>query len=155
MVSTAAGLDTKRGDRVNVTAVDFLPGAETLEPAPSPGLMELLIQQSGAYLKAMATIVGALLIVWLGLRPIGRQLLLPPPGPAVAALESPGQPLLEESGLETLLPMANALPELAGFALSGPPSEDEAEPSPLDKMVSGKEEQVATLLKQLLKGART
>ncbi len=155
MVSTAAGLDSKRGDRVNVTAVDFLPGAEVLEPAPAPGLAELVVQQSGAYLKAISTIVAALLIVWLGLRPIGRQLLLPPPEPAVAALESEGQAMLEQRGMEALAPMAGALPELAGFALGEPQLEDEGEASQLDKIVSGKEEQVATLLKQLLRGARS
>jgi len=155
MVSTAAGIDNKRGDRVNVTAVDFLPGAETLEPSPAPAIIDLVIQQSGAYLKALATIVAALIIVWFGLRPIGRQLLLPPPEPAVAAIASGGGLSIGDASLDALPPMANALPELPGLALAGPPFEDEGEASPLDKMVSGKEEQVAILLKQLLKGARS
>ena len=156
IVSTAAGVEEKRGDRVTVAAVDFLPGSETLEPSPTPGLFEVIAQQSGAYMKAFATIIAAFVITILGLRPIARTLLVPasltPNALAIEGnrLESVARATNPEFGMSSNqeLTLASAFPALAGQRPIDPAQ------SALDEFVMGQEEQAAAVLKQWLKGAR-
>lgn len=151
IVATAAGVDEKRGDRVTIAAVDFLPGSEALEPAPSPGIVELLAQQSGSYLKSIAIVVAALLIVWLGLRPIGQQLLLASPSGGAASLNGDVLPPIEMNTMGAIPSLANS--DFSGGGMMGAGS-GMPELNMLDQLVMGKEEQAAIVLKQLLKGGR-
>lgn len=90
VVSTAAGVDAKRGDRVTVAAVDFVTDTERLEPVPSVGVVEELLRQSGSFINAAAIIIVTVLLLLLGLRPALRALATP------EALEAPQRPLALE-----------------------------------------------------------
>jgi flagellar M-ring protein FliF len=94
VVSTAAGIDTKRGDKITVAAVDFVTTSEKLEPVPSVGIVEQLMQQAGSIINALAVVVASFLLLWFGLRPAVRVLMTPTApelaGEELLALESIG-----------------------------------------------------------------
>ena len=83
LVASATGADLKRGDRITVAAVEFLPNSEALQPIPSAGITERLFDQMGAFVKALAVIAATIILVWFGLRPATR-MLLQAPAPQVA-----------------------------------------------------------------------
>ena len=79
LASEAAGLDKTRGDTIKVAVVDFADASKDMEPAPGPGIVELLERQLGTILSALAILaVGALLILF-GVRPLTNALLAAPP----------------------------------------------------------------------------
>jgi flagellar M-ring protein FliF len=78
LVASATGADQKRGDRITVAAVEFLPRSDMLEPVPSASITELLFDHMGAFVKALAIIVATIILVWFGLRPATRMLLEAP-----------------------------------------------------------------------------
>ena len=95
LAAEAAGLDKARGDTIKVAVVDFADASKDMEPAPGPGLVELLERQLGAIIAALALLaVGALLILF-AVRPLTKALLAAPtevgaaPEAAPAALEGP------------------------------------------------------------------
>lgn len=74
LVATAAGIDTKRGDVVNVTAVDFMASAGVdMKPAATP-VGDLIFGQIGTLVNAATLLGGIALILWFGVRPLLRQL---------------------------------------------------------------------------------
>jgi flagellar M-ring protein FliF len=75
LVGTAAGIDPKRGDRVTVAAVDFVTGADALEPIPSAGIVEQAMQHMGSVIRGAVILVATFLLVWFGLRPIAQSML--------------------------------------------------------------------------------
>ncbi|MFZ4807693.1 MAG: flagellar basal-body MS-ring/collar protein FliF [Hyphomicrobiaceae bacterium] len=75
IVGTAAGIDAKRGDRVSVAAVDFVSGAEALEPAAPVGIVEQLLGHTSAAIKGLTILVATFLLVWFGLRPIAKTMM--------------------------------------------------------------------------------
>lgn len=77
LVATAAGIDTKRGDVINVTAVDFT-DASGADMAPvSKPVSDVLLGQLGTLVNA-ATLLGVVgLILWFGVRPLLRQIAPP------------------------------------------------------------------------------
>ena len=109
IVNTAAGIDTTRGDQVNVTTMDFIETA-LLDDAAGPGIMETLTRNIGGIINALAFIVVAFLIVWMGFRPLAKSM-----GSGAMAAPSPGEALPGESaGLE--------LPDFAPSSIDGPGS---------------------------------
>ena len=75
VVATAAGLDTTRGDGINVTVMDFMENQILSDAASSgPGIMELLTRNLGGIINSIAFIVVAFLIVWLGFRPLAKSM---------------------------------------------------------------------------------
>lgn len=78
IVASAAGVKKERGDTVKVSAVDFAEAGKELEPVGGPGLVELMLRQSGAAALALAAIAATALLVWGGLRPLARMLAAPP-----------------------------------------------------------------------------
>ena len=72
IVTTAAGLDTERGDLVTLTAMDFLENQLLQESASGPGLMETLNRNLGGIINSLAFVAVAFLIVWMGIRPMVR-----------------------------------------------------------------------------------
>ncbi|MBV2185477.1 MAG: flagellar M-ring protein FliF [Rhizobium sp.] len=72
IVSTAAGLDTARGDLVTLTAMDFLENQLLQESASGPGLMETLNRNLGGIINSLAFVAVSFLIVWMGIRPMVR-----------------------------------------------------------------------------------
>jgi len=88
LVSSAAGLDKKRGDVVNVSVVDFVDSSHDLEPAPAPSLVEILARQTGSIANAGAIVLIGAMLIWFGVRPAVRSLLAPP---AVAEPDDPNR----------------------------------------------------------------
>ncbi len=92
IVTTAAGLDTNRGDLVTLTAMDFLENQLLQESASGPGLMETLNRNLGGIINSLAFVAVAFLVIWLGVRPLVRSVA----GNGAAA----GQLSQEAAGLE-------------------------------------------------------
>ncbi len=144
VVETAAGVDTKRGDRVTVSALDFAQTAETVTPVPGPGFADEILKQSGSILNALAIVVSAFLLVWFGLRP-AIQAIIGEPEPAFAeaaplAIEAagPARPALPDAQS----PQANAI---ADFDSS------QSTRSRLEKAVESSETAAAAILKAWMK----
>ena len=109
IVNTAAGIDTTRGDQVNVTTMDFIETA-LLDDATGPGIADTLKRNIGGIINALAFIVVAFLIVWMGFRPLAKSM-----GSGAMAAPAPGEALPGESaGLE--------LPDFAPSSIEGPGS---------------------------------
>jgi flagellar M-ring protein FliF len=140
VVETAAGIDTARGDRVTVAAVDFVVDTERLDPVPSPSIIEHLVRQASGFMNAAAIVVAAFLLVWFGLRPAVR-----------ALIEEPKGELAQAVALE---------PGAAGPLLASPRGMDQDESSirtvssPLEKLeqiIEADEEAAAAMIKQLIR----
>ncbi len=58
LVGSAAGVDEKRGDRITISAVDFLPSDRALEPVAGAGagIMAQLMDHTGSLIKAITMI---------------------------------------------------------------------------------------------------
>jgi flagellar M-ring protein FliF len=69
MATTAAGFDEKRGDSVNVVAVEFSEEAVG-DGAGAQSLMERLSAYAGTAINAGAFIIVSLLVLFLGFRPL-------------------------------------------------------------------------------------
>lgn len=88
LVATAAGLNTNRGDVINVTAVNFLdPAGADMEPVSAPWT-DTLLRQSGSYANALAILAAVGLLIWFGLRPLLRDQNVKPAGTEVAIREA-------------------------------------------------------------------
>ncbi|MBB4955651.1 flagellar M-ring protein FliF [Agrobacterium vitis] len=95
IVSSAAGLDVKRGDVVTVTPMNFLEN-QLLDDAPTgPGIMEILSRNLAGIINSLAFLAVAFLVVWMGIRPMvrsmggGSGMALESGSEAVAGLELP------------------------------------------------------------------
>lgn len=114
LVASAVGLDEKRGDTVNVTAIDFLESQLLAEAPAADGFMDIFLRNMGSMINALAFVVVAFLIVWLGFRPLIRAI----GGPELAAAQVGGPagvvPLGETAGLE--------LPDFSPPTVGGPGS---------------------------------
>ena len=74
LVATAAGLDQKRGDVINVTAVNFMDASdEQMQPAATP-VSEMIFRQTGSFVNAAALIAAVALVIWFGVRPLMREM---------------------------------------------------------------------------------
>ena len=161
LVASATGADQKRGDRITVAAVEFLPGSEILEPLPSAGVGDYLAGQLGTLLKALAILGAAVILVWFGLRPATRMLLEYQPT-AVAA----GSQSANELPFEPQIAPAFAPAFAPGFAMESQLGSDEVPDligdltskinrtpqKRLEQMVDYDEEQAVAILKQWLRG---
>ncbi len=82
MVSSATGFDTKRGDVVDVTAVEFIDGLDG-EVIQQPGMFDAISSHAGTLINAAAFIVVVFLVAFFGLRPMAAA-LAPKATPAIA-----------------------------------------------------------------------
>ncbi|MEL6093906.1 flagellar basal-body MS-ring/collar protein FliF [Bartonella schoenbuchensis] len=74
MVATAAGLDPKRGDIINVTAVDFIGYSDKdLTPIQTP-IWKSLSPYLSSFVNGLALVIAVLLILFLGVRPLMREM---------------------------------------------------------------------------------
>jgi len=105
IVSSAAGLDTARGDVVTLTAMDFLENQLLEESASGPGIMEMLSRNIGGIINSLAFVAVAFLIVWMGIRPMIRTV-----GGGAAAIAGASE---EAAGLE----LPDFSPAVGGGAL--------------------------------------
>jgi flagellar M-ring protein FliF len=99
IVNSAVGIDTKRGDVVNVSAVNFLENELLQDTATSESFMDVFMRNMGSMINAGAFVLVAFLIVWLGFRPLIKA--IGGPELAAAGLAAPGAlPAGETTGLE-------------------------------------------------------
>jgi flagellar M-ring protein FliF len=99
IVTSAAGIDSKRGDVINVSAIDFLEN-QLLQDNPSrESFLEIFMRNMGSMINAGAFVLVAFLIVWLGFRPLIKA--IGGPELAAASVGTPGSlPMGESAGLE-------------------------------------------------------
>ena len=153
LVSSAAGIDAKRGDRITVSALDFVQGAQSLEPVAGIGVVEHLLRNTSSIVNAIAAVAVVALLIWFGVRPAMRAILEPQPATAAAG-----------GALGT-----NATPDGAG-AIAGGGIAGNSQPNliadltsklertplkRLEQMTDFDEEQAAAILKQWMHGARS
>lgn len=72
IVASAVGLDEARGDVITLTAMDFVDTQLLDEAVAGPGILEVLTRNVGGMINALAFVVVAFLVVWMGLRPLAR-----------------------------------------------------------------------------------
>lgn len=73
MVSSATGFDDKRGDVIDVSAVEFIDGLDG-EAIPQAGMLDSIGQHTGTLINAGAFIVVVFLVAFFGLRPMAAAL---------------------------------------------------------------------------------
>jgi flagellar M-ring protein FliF len=159
VVASATGFDEKRGDQINVSAVEFIDGLDGVE-VTKPGFFDSVGVHAGTLINAAAFIIVAFLVAWLGLKPM------------VAAVTRPSTPALPMPSFEDVqatLPLADgrlaALPAggsaglgaemLPGAPIGGANSIDDLrqkiKPAPqerLTRMVDINEERSAQILRK-------
>jgi len=150
LVASATGADQKRGDRITVAAVEFLPRSDMLEPIPSPEITELLFDHMGAFVKALAIIAATIILVWFGLRPVTRMLLeAPAPQGAQIGNELPFVP----QAMSAFAGDAKFGEEEAPNLISDLTSKMNRAPQKrLEQMVDYDEDQAVAILKQWIRG---
>ncbi len=74
IVASAAGVDPSRGDVVTLNAMDFVETQLLDQPVAGPGVMEMLTRNLGGIINSLAFVAVAFLVVWLGIRPLARQM---------------------------------------------------------------------------------
>ncbi|TIQ38678.1 MAG: flagellar M-ring protein FliF [Mesorhizobium sp.] len=73
MVASATGFDEKRGDIIDVSAVEFIDGLDG-EPIDQPGMLASIGTYAGTLINAGAFIVVVFLVAFFGLRPMAAAL---------------------------------------------------------------------------------
>jgi flagellar M-ring protein FliF len=159
LVESATGIDSKRGDRVAVSAVDFVQGGVLEEAVAGPGILEQLLQQAGALVKGLTILAATALLIFFGLKPAMRAILSQAPAPAVAAAGGAPQ-LTAEGGASAELPgngdRRNVSREVEPNLIADLTSKMGRSPQKrLEQMIEYDEEQAAAILKQWMRGARS
>jgi flagellar M-ring protein FliF len=154
LIGSAAGVDAKRGDRITVAAVEFLPN-DRAEPAPAPGIMAQLIDHTGSLIRAMTMIAITLMLIWFGLRPAMKMLT------DARAMSEPAQnpqlpPTAATPGVHQASAAAKVAREQAPNLIADLTSKLGRTPQRrLEQMIDFDEEQAAAILKQWMRGARS
>jgi flagellar M-ring protein FliF len=148
LIESAAGIDAKRGDRITVSAVEFLQGSQPLEPDASSGIAHQLVGQLGSIVNALAIVGVAALLIWFGLRPAVKAILVAKGSePAVATqIEVQPQPTVAATGANAVA--SDAQPNLIADLtekLGRTPLKR------LEQMVDYDEDQAAAILKQWMR----
>jgi flagellar M-ring protein FliF len=157
LVESATGIDAKRGDRVAVSAVDFVQGGALDEAVAGPGILEQLLQQTGALVKGLTILAATALLIFFGLKPALRAILSHTPVPAVPAAGGAPQ-LASEGGASAELPggseRRNLSREVEPNLIADLTSKMGRSPQKrLEQMIDYDEEQAAAILKQWMRGA--
>lgn len=99
MTMAAAGYDEKRGDEINVSAVEFLD--EEAGDALGDGVATTLASHSGSFVNAAAFIVVAALLVFFGVRPLVAAVASAPPVTVAPSAPAglPGSPVGAQAAL--------------------------------------------------------
>ncbi len=123
MVASATGFDEKRGDVIEVSAVEFIDGldGQAIEP---PGMLESVGRYTGSLINAGAFIVVVFLVAFFGLRPLATALTAQ--ATPAAAIAGPSFDEVQRS-----LPT----PDLAAVTAAAPALPDPSPgPAPLDDL---------------------
>lgn len=153
LVESATGIDAKRGDRVAVSAVDFVQSGPLDDAAAGPGILEQLLQQAGALIKGLTILAATVLLIWFGLKPAMRALLEHAPAQVTAA----GAPLAVEGTSESAAAdRRNLAREAEPNLIADLTSKMGRSPQKrLEQMIEYDEEQAAAILKQWMRGAKS
>lgn len=155
LISSASGASETRGDKIQLTAEDFISSDIALEPVASASIVENLTHNLGNLINAFALITVVLLVLLLGLRPILRMILeskpaLPPESVPMLSGNSAPSPQLPPMGVPLGLPSSSMnstelvaeLPEAASFKS---PAQQK-----LEELISRDSEKAAKILKEWL-----
>ncbi len=153
LVGSAAGVDAKRGDRITVAAVEFLPN-DRAEPAPAPGIMAQLMDHTGSLIRALTMIAITLMLIWFGLRPAMKMLMEARVSEPVQNPQLP--PTAATPGVHQASAAAKVAREQAPNLIADLTSKLGRTPQRrLEQMIDFDEEQAAAILKQWMRGARS
>ena len=161
VVSTAAGLDTERGDKVSVTALSFV-GEMAGDAMAEPGYLEIAGRYTGSMINALAFVIVVFLVSWFGLRPLTKALTKTESveGSNFADLQLPFDSPLNNIALPDPLADMDGGGGMGGFAgMGGNPSESDVmeelkmrlRPAPQERlahMVDINEERTAAILRK-------
>lgn len=103
MVASATGFDDKRGDTIDVSAVEFIDGLDGV-PIEQPGILASVGTHAGTLINAAAFIVVVFLVAFFGLRPMAA---------ALTASEKPAIAGPSFDDVQRSLPMPEASPVAA------------------------------------------
>ncbi len=155
MVASATGFDDKRGDIMDVSAVEFIDGLDGV-PVDQPGIMERMGHYAGSLINAAAFVVVVFLLAFFGLRPMASALTAKP-----AALAGPSfdevqrsLPTPETAGVAAIAGPEGTGMQAAGRAAGPTPLDDlrqKLRPAPqerLARMVDLNEERTAQILRK-------
>ena len=123
MVTSATGFDDKRGDVIDVSAVEFIDGLDG-EAIPQAGMLDSIGQHAGTLINAGAFIVVVFMVAFFGLRPMAAALT----AKATPALSGPNFDEVQRS-LPTPEATANAESAAVGALPNSRPN-----PTPLDDL---------------------
>ena len=159
LVASATGADMKRGDRITVAAVEFMPRSDMLEALPDAGITAYLYDQMGTLVKALAVLGAAVILAWFGLRPATRMLLEFQPTPAMAVTADAGELPFEPQiapAFAVESPFATAeMDDAAPDLISDLTSQINRTPQKrLEQMVDFDEDQAIAIMKQWLRGGQ-
>ncbi|MBJ7535906.1 flagellar M-ring protein FliF [Rhodomicrobium vannielii ATCC 17100] len=141
LVSSAAGLDSLRGDKATVVALDFAGGNE-FDQAPSPTFWDHVMEGLGSYVIAAALLISTILFVAVGLRPSLRMILenKPRPAPQIAA-DKRSTPVLE-----TVAATVETSDDAEGPPLPTPGAKKNSPLKSVEKAIAEDEEKAAAVL---------
>lgn len=149
IAAAAAGLDTKRGDKINLVAQDF----QELPPEPSgkAGIIERLALSLDTVIISVTAIAALLILVWLGLLPSIRTIIASRSEQAQGgALEAGGVPMLEgQRGAAGVAGVTRQGEEDGQAALAAPrqnPTQNK-----LNELIERDEKIVAEILRQWIR----
>jgi flagellar M-ring protein FliF len=123
MVTSATGFDDKRGDVIDVSAVEFIDGLDG-EAIPQAGMLDSIGQHAGTLINAGAFIVVVFMVAFFGLRPMAAALT----AKAIPAIAGPNFDEVQRS-LPTPEATANAESAAVGALPGSRPG-----PTPLDDL---------------------
>ncbi|MET2830489.1 flagellar basal-body MS-ring/collar protein FliF [Mesorhizobium shangrilense] len=125
MVTSATGFDEKRGDIIDVSAVEFIDGLDG-EALPQVGMLDSVGQHAGTLINAGAFIVVVFMVAFFGLRPMAAALT----AKATPAIAGPNFDEVQRS-----LPTPDATASVDGPATVGTlPGSRPGGPTPLDDL---------------------
>jgi flagellar M-ring protein FliF len=149
VVASATGFDQKRGDIVDVQAVEFIDGLDGV-PVAQPGMLDALSHYTGTLINAAAFIVVVFLVAFFGLRPMASALTAQSAVAAAPSFEDVQRSLPTPEGSASA-----ETPALPNAGSAGPAAIDDLRrklrPAPqerLARMVDLNEERTATILRK-------
>lgn len=116
LVQAAAGLDPKRGDKIDISAVSF--SVSDTAAGGGEGWSPAILAILGMLLKSLTVIVVAGLVVFAGLRPIVRVLLLGNQQPAIGTVSGPEVLAPPQSSISAIEAVAPDMPQMASPLLN-------------------------------------
>ncbi|RUX97803.1 flagellar M-ring protein FliF, partial [Mesorhizobium sp. M2A.F.Ca.ET.040.01.1.1] len=153
MVASATGFDDKRGDVIDVSAVEFINGLDG-EPIEQPGILASIGTYTGTLINAGAFIVVVFLVAFFGLKPMATALTA---SAKPAAIAGPSFDDVQRSLPTPDAPVAAITaetPPLPGARAGATPLDDlrqKIRPAPqerLARMVDLNEERTAQILRK-------